>query len=144
MSEINTSIILDGISLALRTAYPNSQIESDSIEQGLKPPAFIILLIDGSQSQRVGKRWRRQPRFDILYFPTSKRGREECYKVADNLSQVLEVIKLPGGDSIRGTDISFNVVDNVLHFNISYKYYAVTESDSEDAIESLENTEIKL
>ncbi len=144
MSEISTSIILDGISLALRAAYPDSRIESDSIAQGLKSPAFIILLIDGSQLPRLGARRYRQPRFDILYFPESKRGREECYKVADNLSQILEVIKLSGGDSIRGSDVSFNVTDNVLHFNISYKYYTTTETGGGDAIESLENTQIKL
>ena len=45
MSEINTGKILDGITLALRAAYPDCQIESDTIEQGLTPPAFLVVLV---------------------------------------------------------------------------------------------------
>ena len=40
MSEINTNMVLDGITLALRLAYPGSHIESDSVEQGLETPAL--------------------------------------------------------------------------------------------------------
>lgn len=121
MSEISTGKIIDGITLALRTAYPDYQIESDTIEQGLTPPAFLVLLVDVEQVRQVGERWRRLPRFDILYFPA--KGRKECYAVADNLCTVLELITLPGGDLLRGTDISFQVTDGVLHFLVSYNHF---------------------
>lgn len=121
MSEISTGKIIDGITLALRTAYPDYQIESDTIEQGLTPPAFLVLLVDVEQVQQVGERWRRLPRFDILYFPA--KGRKECYAVADNLCTVLELITLPGGDLLRGTEISYEVTDGVLHFMISYNHF---------------------
>ena len=49
MSEINTGKILDGITLALRAAYPDCQIESDTIEQGLTPPAFLVVLVSAEQ-----------------------------------------------------------------------------------------------
>lgn len=121
MSEINTGKIIDGVTLALRAAYPDYQIESDTIEQGLNPPAFLVLLVDVEQVRRVGERWRRLPRFDILYFPM--KGREECYEVADNLCAALELVTLPGGDLLRGTEISFEVTDGVLHFLISYNHF---------------------
>lgn len=121
MSEINTGKIVDGITLALRTAYPDYQIESDTIEQGLTPPAFLVLLVDVEQVRQVGERWRRMPRFDILYFPM--KGRDECYGVADNLCTILELITLPGGDLLRGTEISYEVTDGVLHFMISYNHF---------------------
>ena len=69
----------------------------------------------------MGERWRRLPRFDILYFPA--KGRKECYAVADNLCTVLELITLPGGDLLRGTEISYEVTDGVLHFMISYNHF---------------------
>lgn len=121
MSEISTEKIIDGITLALRAAYPDYQIESDTIEQGLTPPAFLVLLVDVEQVRRVGERWRRLPRFDILYFPA--KGRKECYAVADNLCTALELITLPGGDLLRGTEISYEVTDGVLHFMISYNHF---------------------
>lgn len=127
MSEINTEKILDGITLALRAAYPECQIESDTIEQGLTPPAFLVLLVDVAQVKQIGERWKRLPRFDILYFP--KKGREECYAAADNLCTVLELITLPGGDLLRGTEISFEVTDGVLHFMVSYNHFVRRETE---------------
>lgn len=127
MSDINTGKILDGITLALRAAYPDAQIESDTIKQGLTPPSFLALMLEVEQVRRVGERWNRIPRFDILYFP--QKGREECYAVADNLCTILELITLPGGDLLRGTGISFEVTDGVLHFLISYNHYVYCETE---------------
>ncbi len=129
MSAISTNIVLDGITLALRAAFPNSQIESNRIEQGLTPPAFIVLLVSEEQTARNGHRWHRRPRFDISYFP--KERREECYDVANKLYRVLELVTLPSGDLVRGVNISFEVTDNVLHFFVSYPHYVSAESDEE-------------
>lgn len=129
MSEISTNIILDGITLALRSEYPTCKIESHAIEQGLRPPAFIVILVSAGQIARVGQRWRRTPRFDVMYFP--KEGREECYAVADDLCQILEVITLPTGDSLRGTDIDFEVIDDVLHFFVSYNHFVYRKTGEE-------------
>ena len=127
MSKISTNMILDGITLALRTAYPNSKIESRPIEQELRPPAFTVRLVSAEQVRQMGQRWRRLPRFDILYFP--KAGREDCYDVADNLCGALELITLPSGDMLRGTDVSFEVVDGVLHFLISYNHFVYVKTE---------------
>lgn len=123
MSEINTGKIVDGITLALRTAFPGYQIESDTIEQGLRPPAFLVVLVSAGQIKQMGERWKRFPRFDILYFP--QKGREECYAVADTMCTALELITLPGGDRLRGTEISFEITDGVLHFLISYNHFVM-------------------
>ena len=56
MSEINTGMILDGVTLALRKAYPNSQIEASAIKQRLKAPAFIVLLPSATQTAFLGTR----------------------------------------------------------------------------------------
>ena len=110
MAEISTNIILDGITLALRSAFPGSHIESNAVKQGLRQPAFIVLLVNAEVTDYPAQRKKRLPRFDVLYFP--KAGRE-----------VLEVIDLPGGDKLRGTDMSFQVTDGVLHFLVSYNHF---------------------
>ena len=121
MAEISTNIILDGITLALRSAFPCSHIESNAVKQGLRQPAFIVLLVNAEVADYPVQRKKRLPRFDVLYFP--KAGREDCYGVADTLTEVLEVIDLPGGDKLRGTDMSFQVTDGVLHFLVSYNHF---------------------
>ncbi|MBQ8248498.1 MAG: hypothetical protein IJY93_01265, partial [Clostridia bacterium] len=127
MSEINTNMVLDGITLAIRLAYPGSHIESDSLEQGLETPAFILLLVSGEQIAQVGSRYKRPSRFDVLYFPT--KGREECCAVADELRSVLELITLPSGDMLRGTGMSFEITDGVLHFFVSYNHFVCRKAD---------------
>ena len=134
MSEISTNIILDGITLALRSAYPEYTIEADSIEQGLIPPAFIVLLVTAPQTGQVSSRAMRSPRFDVLYFP--KKGREECYAIADELFGTLALVQLPTGDIVRGTNMTYDVVDNVLHFLASYEHFVYRETE-EGAMEDL-------
>lgn len=130
MAEISTNIILDGITLALRAAHPDSQIEADTVEQGLTTPAFIVLLVSAEQTQQRAQRWKRLPSFDVLYFP--KNSREECYKIADELCRVLNVITLPGGDKIHGTGMQYEVVDGVLHFLVSYNHFVYAEVAQEN------------
>ena len=103
MAEISTNIILDGITLALRSAFPGSHIESNAVKQGLRQPAFIVLLVNAEVTDYPAQRKKRLPRFDVLYFP--KAGREDCYGVADTLTEVLEVIDLPGGDKLCGARV---------------------------------------
>lgn len=135
MSEINTQKILDGITLALRSEYPESHIYDDEVQQGLKPGDFNVILVSSSQQQIVGERYKRVPLFDVLYFP--KKGREECYAVADTLSLLLNVISLPEGDLLRGTGMDFEVVDNVLHFYVRYTHY-VHRGERGESMENLE------
>ncbi len=140
MAEIDTGKIVDGITLTLRSAFPESFIECDTVMQSLRTPAFVVLLVSAEEEARMQGRWRRMPRFDILYFP--EKGREECHGVADTLCTVLEEIKLPGGDRIRGRDKSFSVTDGVLHFLISYPHYAIREKRETD-IQKMESLQIE-
>ncbi len=135
MAEISTNIILDGITLALRKAYPESAIYCKAVKQGLRPPAFTVLLVAAGQEAQPSKRWKRSPRFDILYFPEA--GQEECYVTADELCQILEVITLPAGDLLRGSDMNYEVVDGVLHFFVSYNHFAYA-LHGQDAMETLQ------
>ena len=121
MAEINTNIILDGITLALRKAFPDSMITSNEVKQGLNVPAFIVRMVSFQTQAHPMQRHKNLPRFDIIYFP--KAEREECYSVSDKLCKVLEVIALPAGDKVRGVDMSSEITDDALHFFISYNHF---------------------
>lgn len=132
---ITTNQILDGITLALRQAFPNDQIEADTVEQGLVPPAFIVVLASASQAQFIGLRWRRRPTWNITYIP--KEGRQECYDVADELYEVLEYIEVPNAGLVRATDMSYQVVDGNLQFSVAFNHTVFKPVD-ETAMEELE------
>lgn len=72
MADITSKLILDGITLALREAFPNAQITSDRIEQGLTEPTFVVLMVTNEQSELPNMRYRRMPRYDIIYFPETE------------------------------------------------------------------------
>ena len=120
MAEISTQTIVDGITLTLRKAFPESQIFDDVIEQNLKPGAFNVIPVTFSQQQIVGERYRRTPLFDVLYYPIF--GREDCIKIADRLSILLNVIRLPSGDLVRGFGMEAEIIDGVLHFSVRYPH----------------------
>lgn len=129
MAEISTKKILDGITRALRSEFPKQQIFDDEIRQGLNPGAFNVILVNASQQQIVGERYRRIPLFDVLYYP--KCGREECLEIADRLSLLLNVISLPEGDLIRSTGLEFEIIDGVLHFYVRYAHYILRTTEEE-------------
>lgn len=129
MAEISTNIILDGITLALRKAFPESHIESNTIKQGLRQPAFLVLLVTAQIAKQPSNRKKRLARFDITYFP--KCGREECYAVADTLGEILALIDLPSGDKLHGTDMDFSLTDGVLHFLVSYNHFTREQTEEE-------------
>lgn len=129
MAEISTNIILDGITLALRDAFPEIYIESNTTNQELQQPAFLVLLETAQLMSYPSGRQKRLARFDITYFPTC--GQEECYSVADTLGDIFRLLVLPSGDKLHGTDMSFSVTDGVLHFLVSYNHFAFEESEEE-------------
>lgn len=115
MAEINTNIILDGITLALRKAFPDSMITSNEVKQGLNVPAFIVRMVSFQTQAHPMQRHKNLPRFDIIYFP--KADREECYSASDKLCKVLEVIALPSGDKVRGVDMSSEITDDTRRYD---------------------------
>ncbi len=136
---IDTNLILDGISLALREAFPESQIYAEGVKQGLSTPAFILQLADAGQAAQPVGRWQCQSSFDIVYFPKSPlREREECCDTAARLFSVLEVIALPGEPprKLRGNGMSFRIEDGLLHFLISYSH-SLRRENREGAMETL-------
>lgn len=135
MSDISMGAVLDAITRTLREAYPKSHIYAEEVTQGLKDCDFIVVLVTSAQKQITGERYARTPVFDVIYFP--RKGKTECYDVGGELWQILETIKLASGDLIRGTDMSFEVIDGVLHFRVKYMH-VVRYIGEETKMEALE------
>lgn len=129
MAEIGTAAVLDGVTLALRARWPKAGIYAEDVAQGLKGGDFIVLLISDVQSARGPGRYRRNLVFDVLYHP--KRGRRECLAIGNELYLVLELIRLPSGDLLRGAGMRYEAIDGVLHFKVSFEYGAERASAAE-------------
>lgn len=113
MAEINVSMILDAITVALDKISPNANIYVDKVEQGLEDGDILVRLINIEYMRRSTRDFQRVvPVFDIIYFP--KAGNKDCMTMGDILSDKLAVIELSTKDIVRAITRSFEIIDGVL------------------------------
>ena len=125
MPKINNSLVLDAISIAINKISPASSIYIDKVEQGLNNGDFIVRLINTEYLQHGNEDlYRVIPAFDVIYFPES--GNKDCMSMGDKLSQELSLIELITGDLLRATNKGYEIVDEVLHFKVSYPYNTIS------------------
>lgn len=121
MSEIGSNSIRDGVTLALHAAFPDpTRIHGGDVGQGLSPGDFNVILTGAGHAQVVGRRYKRTPTIDVIYYP--REGGSECYDVADRLTAVLESITTPEGDVIHASSCSWTIADGVLHMLLGYDH----------------------
>lgn len=112
------------------------KIYDENIEQGLKEPCFLVEIMKPSVEPKLTTRALRNNPFHIVYFP--KKGNTEMIGVAERMIRCLEYIAFDDG-LIRGSNISFEIQDDVLHFFIEYNIHTVAPIE----LENMEELEIK-
>lgn len=113
--------IITGIATALGTTFgPDYRVYENDVKQGLTEPCFFVATLKPDQTPMLGDRSHWRFPFDIHFFPKKPGTNEELYNMAEQLSLALRYITLPNGDLLRGLSISFEAVDGVLHFFITY------------------------
>lgn len=131
MAEINVSIVLDAITVALDKISPNANIYVDKVEQGLEDGDILVRLINIEYMRRGTRDFQRVvPVFDIIYFPRA--GNKDCMAMGDTLSDKLAVIELSTKDIVRAITKSFEIIDGVLHFKVSYPYDTIKYQAEEE------------
>ena len=131
MAEINVPMILDAITVALDKVSPNANIYIDKVEQGLEDGDILVRLINIEYMRRgIGDFQRVVRVFDIIYFP--KAGNKDCMAMGDTLSDKLAVIELSTKDIVRAITKSFEIIDGVLHFKVSYLYDTIKYQAEEE------------
>ena len=130
--------IIKGISMALNTAFgDNYEIFQNDIEQGLEEPGFFIQVLKPDLSPLEGQRSKKHNPFDVMYFPTAPGNNAEMFTVAETLMDCLRFITLPNGDLLHGTNMNYEIVDNVLHFMVNFNLTLIRPED-ETYMETLE------
>lgn len=130
--------LIDGISVKLNQVFGDGvRIYSESVKQGLKEPCFFIAVLNPAQSPIIGVRYFREHPFDIHYFPSKDGGNQEIQDVASKLFDALEYITLLNGDLVRGTEMHYEKVNDVLHFFVKYNMFVYKHVEQADAMETL-------
>lgn len=139
--------IIDGIARKLYQTFGDGYtIYNEKIPQGFQEPCFAILhLLSSNETNtpymlrtgevKVPSWYLRRNAFDIHFFPTPGQDeKSEMYRIAECLLLALEYIYVSEKELdilVRGTKMRYEIVDDVLHFFISYDLFVKPIRDEE-------------
>ena len=100
----------------LKTAYQVS-VRAEETRQGFEPPCFFVAEINTIQQSGLQDRYYRTYSFDVQYHAVDE-SNAELEAMGDSLAELLVFLPEP---KLTGRDISYKVVDHVLHFMVDYQ-----------------------
>lgn len=130
--------IIGAISISLNAEFGDDyEVHPEEIKQDLEEPCFFVFCLNPSTELFLGKRYFKTNNFCIQYFPATDDAQQECNDVAERMTWALEYITLDDGP-IRGTNMRYEVVDDVLNFFVNYDYfmYRIEETMTMETMES--------
>ncbi len=137
---ITVRSVVGGVVKALREVFPDCEVYTEEVEQGLEPPCFSVVCAEPSISRIVGKRFFRKFDICVYYYPECSDVFSESGDIWDKSILALELINVDG-DLIRGTDFSSKIVDGVLVICVSFGTF-VYDNEKAPAMGSVKLTHI--
>lgn len=128
-----TNDIVKGISRALYETFGEDYtIYKEDVPQNFKEPCFVIIHLRGSSDMKSPNRYFRHNLFDVHYFPKDElNSRTEMRSVIESLFLSLEYINVLD-NLCRGTKMSYEIIDGVLHFFVNYDMFMVKDTSGDD------------
>jgi len=115
-------ITVNDVRYAVRTAldamFPDIPVLDEELVETPAPPSFLVRLLKSVHTQELSNRYRRDYSFVVRYYST-ERTSEAMYNMAEQLTSVLKWITI-GGQKYSGRGMYFEIVDEVLHFYVTY------------------------
>lgn len=105
----------------------------EEIEQNVKKPCFVVGTLNPLVKARSPVKYRRVVPI-VLYYFTNKENtvdaKRDCYEIAERLFDSLEYLRADDDVIIRGSDISWEVVEGVLQFFVTYSFDVIKEKEN--------------
>lgn len=136
--------ILDAVTTQLGKTFGTSyHYYVENVEQKLTTPCFTVDVLLPTMRSKSPKLYDRTMPLVVHYFSDSKIDlKKDCYNMAERTLECLEYI--PYENSIlRGEDISWQMVDDVLQIFITYKFTTVMSKETEDNMEDIVDTVVR-
>lgn len=130
---------LNAITKQLGTKFGNSyHYYMENLEQGLIKPCFTADMLLPLMRSRSPILYDRTMPIVVHYFSDSKTDiKKDCYAMAEQIIECLEYLPFEN-TLIRGEDISWEIVDDVLQVFITYKFMTKKVVVNEDTMDELQ------
>lgn len=117
----------------------------ENVEQNLTTPCFTIDMLTPLERSKSPVLYDRTMPLVVHYFSGSKTNlKRDCYNMAERALECLEYIPYEN-TILRGEDISWQIVDNVLQIFITYRFTTVmskeTAENMTDIVETITRTQ---
>lgn len=136
-----TSDFINGIATQLH-AISDFPIYVDFRKQNAKFPCWYIDTDEIEHEQKLNTRYLREGDYTISLFLSDEgdiTDSRALHDWAEKLFWALEYISI-NGDKVRGTDMKYEFVDDVLVFKVSYKHF-IHRIEHRDMMQSLDINE---
>lgn len=126
------------------TTYPT--IYKEKIIQDMNKPCFFIWIMEGGSEKRMNDNYDLTYQMNIRYHPKDhdEKAYENLSHIAIDLVEALSSIEvpilvndIPVDKKVRGTQITYEIVDGVLQFYVTYKLKAFIPQTSGPAMGDL-------
>lgn len=130
---------LNAVTKQLGTTFGNKyRYYVEDVEQDLIKPCFTVDILIPLQRSKSPVLYDRTMPLVVHYFSDSENNiKNDCYTMSEQIVECLEYLPFEG-TLIRGENISWQMVDDVLQVFVTYKFTTKKIVEVEDAIETLE------
>jgi hypothetical protein len=109
----------------------------ENVEQGLQKPCFTVDMLTPLQRSRSPILYDRTMPLVIHYFSDSEKDlKKDCYSMAEQIVECLEYLPFQT-TKLRGEDISWQIVEDVLQVFVTYKFMTKRVENDEILMENL-------
>lgn len=131
--------LLNAVTKQLGTKFGSSQhYYVENVEQNLTKPCFTVDLLAPTIRSKSPLLYDRTMPLVIHWFGDSENTiKKDCYAMGEQLIECLEYLPFEG-TLIRGEDISYQIIDDVLQMFITYSFETRKETEIETSIESVD------
>lgn len=114
----------------------------ENVEQKLTKPCFTIDSVIPLQRSRSRVLYDRTIPVVVHYFTGEKEiTKKDCYEKAELIVEALEFIPFHGS-LLRGENISWQIIDDVLQVFVTYRFITRKLTSNEDNMDTLELTNV--
>ena len=117
------------------------QVYLDRPEEPAKPYLWVSLK-EASCRQVLNKRYCGEILVEAQYFPDTDTSAQIC-GMGEKLLRILELLSMPEGDILRGTNMNYQVTPENTKLSVCYKLYLYKEGEQEEMMEEIEFDERK-
>lgn len=121
--------LIEGIRQILQEEW-NIPIYTDNSEAD--KPNFLLSVPYSEEKSLMGNRCTRQIQLDIRYHPDDIGNLNECYRIAERLFEVTDIVPLPDGGNARGQNKKFEFTDGVIIFHANFDFILTVEKERDE------------